>query len=226
MPPLLCYFKHFGYGNNAILDFLTKLDIKYSSDWIGRRSPTDRIMAMIDIIKVIEAAKNVEDVSNSKCFDIDADSFIDEIKGPAYGKRFARYLLLKLDLFYSDHGIPMNVENLSVEHILPQTPANGSDWMKKFSQEERDEWTHKVGNLVLITGSKNQELGRLDYREKVEKYFNERIDTVPLTLHVLNKYKYGNWTPKELEENHRALLEKVCKCYGIDQAKLLNKMND
>jgi hypothetical protein len=25
---------------------------------------------------------------------------------------------LKLDYFYSDHGIPMNVENLSVEHIL------------------------------------------------------------------------------------------------------------
>lgn len=223
IPPLLCYFKHFGYGDGVILDFLKKLDIKYSADWIGRRSPTDRIMAMIEVIKVIEAAKNVEEVINSKCFDIDAGSFIDEIKGPIYGKRFARYLLLKLDHLYNDKYLRLNVENLSVEHILPQTPANGSGWVTNFSQEERDEWTHRVGNLVLITGSKNRELGRKDYKEKVETYFKERIDTIPLTLHVLN-HNRDEWTPTKLKENHQAALKKICDYYGIIQTDVLEKM--
>jgi uncharacterized protein with ParB-like and HNH nuclease domain len=221
IPPLLCYRKKFEW--TRIMEFLKLLDIKYSSDWIGRQSPTDRKMGMIEIIKVINAANNVDDVFRSKCFEIkDKDSFIREIRGPVYGRSFARYLLLKLDYFWADHGNPMPVE-LSVEHILPQNPADSSDWVKKFSPEERDEWTHKIGNLVLITGNKDTELGRLDYPMKKIKYFKERITTCPHALHVYDLYK--EWTPKEVKENHQEALEKLCEHYGINQADFLSKMN-
>ena len=220
MPPLLRYFDRFQY--QRIFDFLKQLDIKYSADWIGGYPPTYRIIAMIDIIKVIDAAENVEDVFkpkiNPKCFDIDKDSFIREIEGPVYGNRFARYLLLKLDYFYADHSAPMNVEKLSVEHILPQNPAEDSSWVKDFSPEERVEWTHKIGNLVLITGSKDSSLGRLDYPEKVEKYFKDRICISPHALHVFFR-EYKKWTPEELKENHRNVLAKVYYHYDIVEGK-------
>ncbi|MDD4163587.1 MAG: HNH endonuclease family protein [Methanothrix sp.] len=219
MSPLLRYYEKFEH--DKILDFLKLLDIKYSADWIGRSSPTERIMAMVNIIKVIDAAKDVNDVFNSKfdlkCFSIDKESFIREIEGPVYGKGFARYLLLKLDYFYGDPQIPMNVERLSVEHILPQNPAEDSSWVKDFSSEERAEWNHKIGNLVLITGHKDSSLGRHDYREKKEIHFEKNINSFPNSLRVLKQY--GCWTPKELADNHSKVLNKIYEHYGISTTK-------
>lgn len=181
-------------------------------------------MAMVDIIKVIDAAEKVEDVFkpkfNPKCFDIDNDSLTREIEGPVYGKRFARYLLLKLDYFYADHGTPMNVERLSVEHILPQKPAKNSNWTEDFTEAERAEWTDKIGNLVLITGGKNARLGRLDYSEKREKYFKDRITTCPRALHVFNKGLYEKWTPEELKKNHENALTELKENYQLAHAKV------
>ena len=174
-------------------------------------------MAIVDIIKVIDAAEDVEDVFRSKlypkCFDIDKDSLTREIEGSVYGKRFARYLLLKLDYFYADHGTPMNVERLSVEHIMPQTPAEDSSWVEDFSPEERAEWTHKIGNLVLITGNKNPRLGRLDYPVKVEKYFKDRIGTIPQALHVFfNREMDSRGTKDESPKRSGKVLRALWYC--------------
>lgn len=217
MPPLLRYFDKFHYQH--ILDFLKRLDNKFSADWIGQYSPTDRIEAMNRIIQVIDDAENVEQVFKSKYFDIDAKSLKRVIEGPVYGRRFARYLLLKLDYLWKDHYQHMNFETLSVEHILPQNPEENSNWVKEdlgFTPEEREEWTDKLGNLVLITRRKNSELGRLDYQMKKDEYFRKNIGTCPNSLRILNEYE--NWTAKELEENHRIVLNKVYAHYGIPRA--------
>jgi uncharacterized protein with ParB-like and HNH nuclease domain len=149
MPPLLRYFDKFGY--KRLLEFLKKLDNKFSADWVSQYTPTDRIEAMNGIIKEIDLANTENDVFVSGCFDIDRDSFLRVLDGPVYGKRFARYLLLKLDYYFQNHDHKMHFETLSVEHILPQEPAEDSQWVKEFTAEQRDEWTHKLGNLVLIT---------------------------------------------------------------------------
>jgi uncharacterized protein with ParB-like and HNH nuclease domain len=211
VPPLLRYFDKFGY--DRIMGFLTKLDNKFSSDLISQFTPTDRIESMNDIIKTIDEALLAEDVFSSRCFEIDDISFQRVLDEPVYGRRFARYLLLKLDCLYQNHDQKMHFETLSVEHILPQNPAEGSQWLKDFTPEQRDEWTHKLGNLVLITRRKNTSQGRLDYSEKVQKYFEKNIDTCPNSLRVLKKYRV--WGPLELIENHNTVLSKIREHYGL-----------
>ncbi len=213
MPPLLRYFDRFQY--QSIMDFLKLLDNKFSADWVVQYSPTDRIEAMNKIIKVIESATNIKDVFDSDCFDIDAESLIRVIESPVYGRRFARYLLLKLDYLYKNHAQRMNLETLSVEHILPQNPSEASNWAKDFSLEERADLTDKIGNLVLITRHKNSDLGRLDYQEKKKRYFENRIDTCPNSLRVLTKFE--SWTPNELNENQNFVLSKIYGHYGINK---------
>lgn len=211
VPPLLRYFDKFGY--DRIMGFLTKLDNKFSSDLISQYTPTDRIESMNDVIKTIDTALLVEDVFSSRCFNIGNASFQRVLNEPVYGRRFTRYLLLKLDYLYQNHDQKMHFETLSVEHILPQNPAEGSQWLKDFTPEQRDEWTHKLGNLVLITRRKNTSQGRLDYSEKVQKYFEKNIDTCPNSLRVLKKYLV--WRPLELMENHNTVLSKICEHYGL-----------
>lgn len=211
VPPLLRYFDKFKY--ERLLEFLKRLDNKFSADWIGQYSPTDRIEAMNKVIRMIDDAQTVDDVFGSDCFDIDADPLVRVIEGPIYGRRFTRYILLKLDYFYQNHDQHMHFEMLSVEHVLPQNPSDGSQWVKDFTPEERAEWTDKLGNLVLITRRKNSSQGRLDFQEKKKRYFDKCIDTCPNSLRVLRDYQC--WTPQELKENHDVVIARVHEHYGI-----------
>ena len=211
MPPLLRYFEKFDY--KKLLEFLIKLDNKFSSDWIGQYTPTARIEAMNTVTKVIDSAQNEDAVLNDTCFDIDDISFKRVLEGPIYGKRFARYILLKLDHYYQNHAQKMHFETLSVEHILPQNPKDGSQWMSDFDSKQREKWTHKIGNLVLITRRKNSSLGNLDFNEKLKRYFEKNIDTCPNSLRILMKYK--QWAPTEVEENQKDILDIIKKKYKI-----------
>jgi uncharacterized protein with ParB-like and HNH nuclease domain len=210
VPPLLRYFDKFKH--ERLLEFLRRLDNKFSADWVGQYSPTDRIAAMNKVIQAIDDARGTDDVFNSGCLDIDAGSFARAIEGPVYGKRFARYVLLKLDYFYQNHDQRMHFETLSVEHVLPQNPAANSQWVKDYTPEERAEWTDKLGNLVLITRRKNSSQGRLDYDEKKKRYFDKCIDTCPNSLRVLRNEK---WTPVELKANHEIVLKRLRDHYGV-----------
>jgi len=211
VPPLLRYFDKFKY--DRILEFLKRLDNKFSADWICQYMPTDRIAAMNRIIQAIDDANTVDDLFSTNVFDIDEGSLVRMLDGAVYGWRFARYLLLKLDYLYQNHNHRMHFETLSVEHVLPQNPSKGSQWVKDFSEEERNEWTDKLGNLVLITRRKNSSQGRLDYSEKRKRYFEKNIDTCPNSLRVLQSEK---WTPIELEANHQTVLKKLGEHYGIN----------
>lgn len=212
LPPLMRYFDRFRY--ERLRDFLVKLDNQLSSDWIAQYTPTARIEHMNDLIRVIESAKCADDVFVDKNgFKLDEDGFNRAIEGAVYGRRFTRYLLLKLDYLYADHSNRMSLEYLSVEHILPQNPKTDSQWRQDFTEKDRSEWTHRLGNLVLISTRKNTAQGNRDYAAKKSRYFEKRVSTCPNSLRVLQS---PQWTPVELKANHQTVLTKLRKSYGFN----------
>ena len=212
IPPLLCYFDKFKYAH--LLEFLTKLDNKFSADWVAQYAPTDRIENMNQIIRVIEAAGKPKDALQNACFELDDESFLRNAEAAVYGRRFTRYLLIKLDYYYQDQAHRMTFESLSVEHVLPQNPDEKSQWRKDFTDEQRKEWTDRLGNLVLISTKKNTSQGNSDYGLKKTKYFAKKITTCPNSLRVLNNAK---WTPAELMANHAEVLLKIRQHYRIPE---------
>mgnify|MGYP001628078975 FL=1 len=130
-----------------------------------------------------------------------------------YKKKFDRYLLRKVDYLldaprYTEKRNSYNT--MSVEHILPQTPKEGSQWLKDFDNETREAWTNALGNLVLISRRKNSSQGRLDFSAKKERYFSSCIETFPNSLKVMtNDY----WTFNELENHHYELINLIEEHY-------------
>lgn len=219
IPPLMRYFDCF--GSNRLLEFLKKLDNQLSSDWIAQYSPTARIDRMNDIIRAVEKADSADELLDKlNPFNYDQEGFNRAADAAVYGRRFTRYLLLKLDYLFADHSQRMSLQFLSVEHILPQNPKADSQWCKDFSEEKREEWTHRLGNLVLITTKKNTSQGRLDYVDKKVRYFEKRISTCPNSLRVL---QHDRWTPSELEANHQVVLNKLREHYGFSLKAFGNK---
>lgn len=210
LPPLLRYFDKFKY--QSLYEFLKKLDNKFSSDWIAQHPPTERIERMNLVIRAIEVATSPGVLFADPCFDIDKAPFIRNIEVEVYGRRFTRYLLIKLDFLFHNPDQRMNLESLSVEHILPQNPGASSQWRKDFNDAERGKLVDLLGNLVLITAKKNSAQGNVDFALKKAKYFVSKIDTCPNSLRVLQSEK---WTPVELVANHKQVLTELHMHYEI-----------
>jgi hypothetical protein len=131
-----------------------------------------------------------------------------------YGRRYARYILYKLDYLYgSKSEKKSSLTKISVEHILPQNPHEDSDWFDNFTEEEMAEWVHKLGNLVLISRKKNTSQGRLEYGEKKRKYFTNNIETFPNSLRILQNNNV--WDSGALKANHDKVIKDLKKHYNI-----------
>ena len=151
LPPLLYYRDVF--GEERILEFLRKLENKFLGDWIARETPTDRIEAMNAILKNIaeinlsknSSSQKIDTLLQSKDFDFNKVAFFRELDaGVVYGRRYARYILYKLDMIYGGPHVRLQPpKNMSVEHVLPQNPEDASQWCKDFTSEQREEWTRK-----------------------------------------------------------------------------------
>jgi len=101
---------------------------------------------------------------------------------------------------------------MSVEHLLPRNPKDNSQWKKDFTDIEREIWTNKLGNLVMISRRKNSSQGRLDYDNKRTKYFKNNIEIFPNSIRIWQNYP--TWTPTDLENNHKKVLTDLRNYYN------------
>lgn len=208
--PVMDYYKR--YKTDRLLDFIKLVDKKISADWIISLSPTKRIENMNAILQEVEKSDSADRLLCSDVFGIDRADFERVLNGDIYGRRFARYLLMKLDLLYLGNTTSFNPPStISIEHILPQNPSVGSKWMTDFTDNEREEWTDKLGNLALISRRKNTSQGNLDFEQKMSKYFEKNIEVFPNSIRIYKKYKI--WTPEQLRENHSEVVKKILDEY-------------
>lgn len=206
--PLLDYRKK--HGKTKLKEFVKAIDKKISADWIIALSPTERIENVNAILREIEKSKTPDEVLSSPAMQINLSELKRVLEGDIYGKRYARYIMLKLDLLYHGNTTSFNPPTtISVEHILPQTPDPNSQWRKDFSEQEMEEWTDKLGNLTLLSRRKNASQGNLDYKVKMEKYFKGNVELFSNSIRIYNSY--AQWTPVEVKKNQQksiAMLEK------------------
>ncbi|GAA9664275.1 hypothetical protein HpVH107_01050 [Helicobacter pylori] len=128
-------------------------------------------------------------------------------------------ILILVEYFMSDDANPAYIQmdkNLHVEHILPQSPNSSSQWVKDFSEEERERYTHSLANLTLLGGKKNEEASNLDFKDKKKIYMGEEISlSKKRPFRVMTCYKmtidiahhYTEWTPKSLEKRKEELIK-------------------
>ena len=208
----------------SVSGILKKLDVSRSgyNAW-KKRVPSDtsirRTVLKEKIQKIYDdshqnygAPKIAAELLQSKTFTINKSDFERVINGDIYGRSFAKYLLLKLDLIYRGSSTPMIPQAIaSIEHILPRNPSADSQWVKDFSAAEREEWTNKLGNLVLISRRKNTSQGNRDYVEKKEKYFEKNIEMFPNSIRIYQNYP--EWKLSDLKKNHSDVVTELLNVY-------------
>jgi hypothetical protein len=120
-------------------------------------------------------------------------------------RRIRLYILLRLDSVLARGEATYEYPVVSVEHVLPQNPSAGSRWLEWFPDEEmRARYTHRIGNLALLSIKKNTQAQNYDFDKKKEKYFATKNGVSPfvLTTQVLNKKE---WTPAVIDNRQKEM---------------------
>lgn len=210
--PALRYYDK--YKTQDILEFLMKLELKFSADWITSLSPTNRVENVNQIIKEIESSTDTKALLASNVFDFNKDDLARVLTGSIYGRKFAKYILLKIDMSYLGNTTKLNPPDMiSVEHILPQTPELSSLWCKDYSDEDREKWTNRLGNLIFLSRRKNTAQSNYDYTRKRDKYFRGNIELFSNSVRIMKDYPA--WELKDLKKNHEEMLVRTLGFYGI-----------
>ena len=124
----------------------------------------------------------------------------------AYAMRLVRWLLEKIE--NRNNPATLDMSNLSIEHIMPQTST--AYWEEKagVSGEEYIELVNTIGNLTLVTKPDNSAAGNKDFETK-KKIFED-------TLHIrLNKILYGmsEWTSEAIKNRSERLIDELISMY-------------
>ncbi|GAA8270761.1 hypothetical protein HpKG72_01440 [Helicobacter pylori] len=236
---ILCTSLLHGYNNQEIEDLKELLVKFYYQNWVAGKTQSQIGQTCYNIIKALKEKKSVEHTASIvKEYFKDKNitqRFKENLQDSNLYTKFyytgktpkknswLRPILILVEYFMSDDANPAYIkmdDDLHVERILPQNPDPSSQWVKDFSEEERELYTHSLANLTLLGGKKNtkalsQALNQ-DFKEKKEIYMGKPVALDnKKTFKVMTCYKmtidiahnYTEWTPKSLEKRKEELIQ-------------------
>ena len=129
--------------------------------------------------------------------------------------RRRNHIILRLDSFLSDGAATYDSSILTIEHVLPQTVHEGSEWSNLWPDEDvRKAWTHKLANLVPLNKRRNSKAQNYDFDKKKTAYFagTKAVSSYVLTTQVLNE---PQWTTDVILKRQDALLNVFKENWGL-----------
>lgn len=170
-------------------EFCLKMEKIYLQQWIQGVRKDERYGDYSKILGLIESSRRPHDVINGISYDEKA--ILDGVTAKnLYGAGFCKYVLLRLELVASEHDVAKEFNANSVEHVLPQTPETTGYWASHHNISEIRDYVNSVGNLVLLSKSKNSSAKNFDFQTKKDRYLKNRISDYPRSIQVLS---YNIW---------------------------------
>lgn len=104
----------------------------------------------------------------------------------------------------------------TTEHILPQNPAEGSDWWNCFSPEEHEQYRHTLGNLVLTYD--NSVYSNREYAAKRGSLTSNNPCYYLATLAQEREVaEWESWTPESIRARQARLVKWAMKRWAVDK---------
>ena len=162
-------------NNPAALDgFLGKLERLAAYMLVASFNVNSRIARYAQILSELEQS-GCTSFSSIELSAEEKSDFLNILGSDVYLMTSARkkYILLRLDKFLaSSSGASYDNKYLTIEHVLPQTVERGSYWEQKWPDaREREQWLHKIGNLIPLDQRTNSSASNYDFATKKSMYF-------------------------------------------------------
>ena len=212
IPPAMAFFRRHHYNHEILAAFARNLERLAYAMFILRSNINTRIRRYSGLLREIERDADLQsEASRLQLSKEEKNAVREALDGPIYLQtRVCLPLLLRLDSLLAEPGAIYEQNVLSVEHVLPQTPEGGSVWLDWFpNPEQREMWTHRLANLVLLSRRKNSQAQNFDFERKKNEYFQRNgVATFAITSQVLHRQ---DWTPDVLAERQEELTGRLAE---------------
>ena len=218
IPPAMAFFFRNPNDREILIRFTKDLERLAYGLFVRRANINDRINRYADVLRDIERGNDLFNVNSPLQLNAkEKDEIVKGLNGQIYLQTAVvrRTLLERLDSLLADTGATYTRTTITVEHVLPQNPRADSEWMTWFPNDnEREAWTHRLSNLVLLSRRKNASASNWDFGRKKSEYFQRgTVAPFALTAQVLNE---SEWTPNVLERRQRELIVALRKEWRLD----------
>lgn len=210
VPPALVYFKRFRQKPKLLAEFFESLERLTYFMLVTKVGINERIETYAALIKDIEPKDFDGDLATLSTLVLtnkQKRDFVAALDGDIYRNlpKARMALVLRLESLVRAPGVQLQ-NAVSLEHVLPQNPPDGSDWIKWFPDEdERDCWTHRLANLVPLDRNKNSSASNYDFSKKKDAYFRGKGKASPFVL-TQEVRSENEWTPNLLAERQKRLM--------------------
>lgn len=205
-PIALWALRHHPDDPTFLAAFLSRLERLAASMLLRREYRTPRMQRYHILLDQLAEGAGMDAPAFELTDSEKADS-LERLAGEIYlTRQVRRYVLLRLDSMLADNpGASYDHAIITVEHVLPQTPAADSRWRQAFTEEEAEHWVHRLGNLLLLNRRKNSQAQNYDFGKKKDVYFTtaQGVAMFALTTQVVNTEE---WTPEVVARRHEYLL--------------------
>lgn len=233
-PPLL-YFHYKFKNEDLLLDLLLKLEQKTFVEWAAGFSFAERVISLNRILRLIDVSNSPQEVIDKLLYYKDEGirrgkiarsidfANPEEVKSnlkilddpqfySKFGGKIAKYVLLRIEIENSElENIRKEYSGIiTVEHILPRTPSPESNWRKLFTEDQRTNWTNRLGNLVLLSGKKNSQAQNYEFDEKKKIYSGVKNTDFNITQQLS---KIPVWTFDEMTTRHTTFISALFGLY-------------
>jgi hypothetical protein len=209
VPPALAFATRRRQEPEAMAFFFRDLERLAYALLIQRAGINDRIERFSQLTNAIAKGGDLcEEKSPLQLTPAEQYRVYSQLDGPFYDTFAARArttILLRLDTLLSGGGAKYDYQTITVEHVLPQQPPQGSNWLDWFpNPKDQYQWVHRLGNLALLTRKKNSSASNYDFDKKKQSYFaHGGVSPFVLTTQVLGKKE---WTPAIVAQRQAELL--------------------
>jgi len=221
-PPLLLrLWRCQGSDDSAVGKFIVDLERLTYFLFVTRAGVNERIARFAAVMDEFDRRPGRERPSVGVALtEAEQYGFFNVLSGPIYTTtRVCKPVLQRLDEALSSGGASYD-ELVSIEHVLPQTVDEGSEWATLFPDEqERSDWTHRLANLVFLTHRINTRASNWDFERKKREYFSSSDGSAPFVI-TQGVLRTDKWTPQHLHARQRDLLQKLCQVWRLDAVDL------
>lgn len=217
IPPAMQYLWKRKPPAELLVRFLMELERQAALMMIWRASVNERYARWALVMRETEAGREpFRDESPVFAGNVaECAKVLERLNGNIYDEKKTRvFILTRLDEELSDVGATYDHNVITVEHVLPQTPPDRSQWMDWFpNPADRAHWVGRLANLVLLGRRKNSEAQNFEFEVKKAKYFNSpktKVAPFALTTEVLKEVE---WTMPVLEARQKRLLGVLRKAW-------------
>ncbi len=218
MPPvLLRLWKRSKGDQTAVAKFLVELERLGYFLFVTRADINTRVARFLAVMDEFNPHPGKEKSKQGLALSrIEQQEFLDALSGALYLKaRVCKPVLQRLDEALSSGGASYD-DLVSIEHVLPQTVDEKSEWAQLFPDEaQRSEWVHRLANLVLLTRRINTRASNWDFERKKREYFSSKDGTSPFVL-TQGVLQTPQWTMEHLQTRQTTLLGKLGSVWQLE----------